>query len=106
MAQLRVVIFQEGPGIWMARGLEHDIVAEATSIGESVRAVMRAVDAHTTFDRKHRHEPLSAFRPAPQRCWNSYQSGTPVPLAQLGLDPPEDWDIYVAITTRNPSDAA
>jgi len=103
MGRLRVLIFQETPGLWVARGLEHDLVAEARSIGESVRAVMRAVDAHTAFDLRHQHEPLSAFRPAPQKCWNSYRTGTPVPLAQLGVEPPYDWDVSVAITVRNPA---
>jgi hypothetical protein len=103
MAQLRLLIFQEAPGVWMARGLEHDIVAEAWSIGESVRAVVRMLDAHTAFDIRHQHEPLSAFGPAPQRCWNFYKTGTPVPLAQLGIDLPHDWDIRVVVSHGNPS---
>ena len=100
---LRLVIFQEAPGRWLARGLEHDIVAEARSIGESVRAIVRLVDAHTAFDLRHQHLPLSAFRPAPQKCWNSYTTGLRVPLTQLGIAPPQDWEIQVAVSSRNPS---
>ena len=103
MAQLRVLIFSDAPGVWTARGLEHDIAAVGSTVGESVRAVMRAVDAHTAFDLRHHHAPLSAFRPAPQKCWNFYTAGTPVPLTQLGVDPPSDWEILVALTNRIPS---
>ena len=101
--QLRLVAFQEAPGRWVARGLEHDIVAEAHTIGECVRAIMRLVETHTAFDLRHQHPPLSAFPPAPQRCWNFHRTGIPVPLDQLGIVPPLDWDVHVAVSSRNPS---
>jgi len=98
--RLRLVIFQEMPGLWVARGLEHDVIGEARSIGEAVRAAVRLIVAHTGFDIRHDHVPLSAFRPAPQNYWNAYAAGTPVSLQQLGIRAPAEWDICPVVTRR------
>jgi hypothetical protein len=100
--RLRLVIFQEAPGLWLARALEHDLSAEARTIGEGVRALLRLVDAHTAFDRRHAHPPLSAFPPAPQAYWNAYAGGMELSLAQLGVAISTEWDIHVAFATRRP----
>ena len=102
--RLRLVIFQEAPGLWLARSLEHDLSAEARTIGEGVRALVRLVDAHTAFDRRHAHAPLSAFPPAPQAYWNAYAAGMEVSLAQLGVVLSPEWDIHVAFAIRRPRD--
>jgi hypothetical protein len=102
--RLRFVIFQEAPGLWLARGLEHDLTAEAGTIGHALRNVLRIVQAHIAFDARHAHRPLSAFLPAPQKCWNAYASGTMVPLAQLGVVAPPDWDIQAAFAASRPVD--
>src|SRR4051812_19721022 len=94
--RLRLVIFQEAPGLWVARGLEHDLGAEARSIGGAVRAVLQLVEAHTAFDIRHAHVPLSAFTAAPQVYWNAFASGMEIPLEQIGVQVPTDWDIHLA----------
>ena len=33
--RLRLVVFQDAPGRWHARGLEHDLSAEGSTIGRS-----------------------------------------------------------------------
>src|SRR5712691_30109 len=100
--RLRLVIFQEEPGVWIVRGLEHDLIAEARSIGEAVRAVVRLVDAHAGFDARRDLVPLAAFRPAPQNYWNAFSAGTPVSLAQLGVTPPARWEISLALARYRP----
>jgi hypothetical protein len=100
--RLRLLIFQEAPGHWLVRGLEHDVMAEARTIGEAIRAAVRLVEAHTAFDIRHSHVPLSAFRPAPQTLWNAYAAGTPVSLDQLGVIPLEDWEICAAVAHHKP----
>ena len=100
--RLRLVIFQEGPGLWVVRGLEHDVGAEARTIGEAIRAAMRFVEAHTAFDIRHDHLPLSAFPPAAQKYWNAYAAGAAFPLTHLGA--PTGWDIQAALATRLPAD--
>jgi hypothetical protein len=102
--RLRFVIFLDAPGLWVARGLEHDLSAEAHTIGQAVRAVMRLVLAHADFDVRHRVDPLSAFPAAAQSYWNAYAAGTPVPLEQLGVVAPEGWEIHASFATRLPSD--
>lgn len=100
--RLRLVLFQEAPGLWVARGLEHDVGAEARSIGGAVQAVLRLVEAHTAFDLRHSHAPLAAFAPAPQPYWNAYASGLEISLAQIGVVTPHEWDIRLAFASRQP----
>jgi hypothetical protein len=102
--RLRLVVFQEEPGMWLVRGLEHDLGAEARSIGETIRAAIQFVQAHTAFDRRHDHVPLAAFPPAAQKYWNAYATGTPVSLEQLGIAPMPDWHIEAAIAIRCPGE--
>ena len=102
--RLRLVVFQEEPGLWLVRGLEHDLGAEARTIGEAIRAAMQFVQAHTAFDVRHDHLPLAAFPPAAQKYWNAYATGTPVSLEQLGIVPQPEWQIEAAFATRCPMD--
>jgi len=102
--RLRLVVFQEEPGLWLVRGLEHDLAAEARTIGEAIRAAMRFVQAHTAFDLRHDHLPLAAFPPAAQKYWNAFATGTPVSLQQLGITPNPDWLVEAAFATRCPAE--
>lgn len=102
-SRFSLVVYQETPGLWVSRGIEHDLTAEGRTIGESVRALLRMIDAHAAFDTRHDRLPLSAFRPAPQSYWNAFSAGTPVPLAQLGALPPLHWDVVVAIARTRPN---
>src|SRR3954467_15621645 len=95
--RLRFLVFQETPGLWLVRGLEHDFLAEGRSIGAALRAALGFVQAHTAFDVRHNTEPLCAFRPAPQDYWNAYSSGTSLSLGQLGITPLAEWDICAAV---------
>src|SRR5438874_12015033 len=67
--RLRLVVYQDVPGLWVGRGIEHDLTAEGRGIGETVRALLRMIQAHAAFDTRHDRTQLSAFRPAPQSCW-------------------------------------
>src|SRR5262249_46444078 len=102
--RLRLVVFQEEPGLWLVRGLEHDLGAEARTIGEAIRAAMQFVQAHTAFDIRHDHLPLGAFPPAAQKYWNAYATGTPISLQQLGIVPNREWHVEAAFATRCPAD--
>jgi hypothetical protein len=100
--RLRFVIVQETPGVWLVRGLEHDVVAEGRSIGAALRAAISFVDAHSAFDVRHDLTPLSAFPPAPPGYWQAYGAGTLLSLAQMGITPPDDWEICAAVAHRRP----
>jgi hypothetical protein len=81
---VRILVFEDLPGIWTARSLEHDIVAESRSIEMAIQAVLRIMRAHADFDRRHNRAPLSAFRAAPQIYWNAFRRGSLLPwVAQL-----------------------
>ena len=69
--RIRLVVFQDAPAMWVVRGLEHDIVAEGSTIGVALRAAVRFIEAQTAFDVRHGHAPLSTFPAAPQRYWNA-----------------------------------
>jgi len=102
--RLSLVVYQDVPGVWIGRGIEHDLTAEGRSIAETVRAVLRMIQAHAAFDARHQRPPLSAFRPAPQSCWNAFHGGTHVPLSQLGALAPPHWDIAVSIARHRPNE--
>lgn len=78
---VRIVVFEDLPGIWTARSLEHDIVAESRSMEMAIQAVLRIMRAHADFDRRHNRAPLSMFRAAPQIYWNAFTRGTPLAWA-------------------------
>jgi|SRR5579862_7462010 hypothetical protein len=102
--RLRLVIFQDAPGLWHARGLEHDLAAEGSTIGQAVRALARMMRVHADYDMRHHHPPLVAFPPSAQRYWNAFASGTAVPLTTLGVVPPEGWVFQAAFATRLPGE--
>ncbi|HEY7287599.1 MAG TPA: hypothetical protein VH497_19245 [Vicinamibacterales bacterium] len=104
LQRLSLVVYQDVPGVWVGRGIEHDLTAEGRSIGETVRALLRMIQAHTAFDARHDRQPLSAFRPAPQPYWNAFHAGTQVPLAQFGALAPSEWDVTVAIARQRPTE--
>ena len=95
--RLRFVIVQDTPGVWLVRGLEHDVVVEGRTIGAAVRAAISFVQAHSAFDVRHDLMPLSAFPPAPPKFWQAYGAGTPLSLTQLGIAPLADWQIFAAV---------
>jgi hypothetical protein len=100
---LHVVLFQDAPGMWIGRVLEHDMLTEARTIGEALRSTVRLIDAHSAFDRRHRRAPLSAFDGAPPHCWAAFTSGAPLTLAQLGIEQPYAWHVVAAIARRRPA---
>ena len=100
--RLRFVIVHETPGVWVVRGLEHDVLAEGRSIGAAVRAALSFVQAHNAFDVRHDLMPLSAFPPAPPSYWHAYGAGTPLSLTQLGIAEPDGWEICAAVAHRRP----
>ena len=100
--RLRIVIVQDTPGVWLVRGLEHDVVVEGRSIGAAVRAAISLLQAHNAFDLRHDLMPLSAFPPAPPKFWQAYGAGAPLSLTQLGITPPADWEICAAVAHRRP----
>jgi hypothetical protein len=101
--RLRLVLYQEVAGLWVCRGLEHDLTTEGPNMAEAVCAMLRMVQAHSAFDARHDRPPLSAFRPAPQAYWNAFHGGSPVPLSQFAALQPPHWEVSVAIAPHRPA---
>ena len=76
---LRVLVFQKLRGIWVARGLEHDLAVEGRSLESVMDLIRRLVLAHVAFDRRHGRAPLSPFGAAPQRFWRAFDRATRLP---------------------------
>ena len=102
--RLRLVIFQDAPGRWHARGLEHDLSAEGSTIGQAVRSLARTIQVHAEYDARHHHPPLVAFPASAQRFWNAFATGTTVALGQLGVTAPDGWQFQAAFATRLPGE--
>jgi hypothetical protein len=81
--RVRILVFEDLPGVWTARALEHDIVAEGQSIETAIQAVLRMMRAQIEFDRRHSRDWLAVFAPAPSIYWNAFVRGTPLPWARL-----------------------
>ena len=64
--RLRLVIIQETPGVWLVRGLEHDVAVEGRSIGTAVRAADR-------------------LRPGPHRLRQASRSDAALRLSSLAF---------------------
>src|SRR3989338_6835986 len=104
--RLRIVLFEELPGTWVARALEHDIATEGRRMDMALRNTLGIVAAHVDFDRRNGRLPLSAFPPAPQRYWNAFARGTPLHFvpSESPLDSRIDHaQILVAVAHERPS---
>ena len=96
--RLRILVFEEPPGVWIARALEHDMLAEGETIELAVNAILRIIRAHIEFDRRHNREPLSGFRAAPQVYWNAFSRATLLEWASaVAGELPIDAEITAAV---------
>ena len=83
---LRVLVFQKLPGIWVARGLEHDLAVEGGTVHTVVERISRLVNAHADFDRRHGRIPLSSFPAAPTILWKAFARSAPMPSQDQSSD--------------------
>jgi len=83
---LRILLYQDLPGLWVARSLEHDIVVEGSTVESASEWLLRIILAHIEFDRRHGRAPLSAFPEAPRRYWNAFVDATPLRTVSCGRD--------------------
>lgn len=102
---LRILVFPEPGGRWTARGLEHDIAAQARTVEGAVGTVVSIARAHIAFDRRHNRVPLSAFAAAPQLYWTAFGRATRLPPAAPleSLHGGELPQIVAAVVPRHPA---
>jgi hypothetical protein len=103
---LRILLYQDLPGLWVARSLEHDIAVEGSTTDAVSEWLLRIIVAHTEFDRRHGRPPLSAFPEAPRRYWNAFVDATTFRTVHCGhdgnaIDPARV--ILIALTRERPA---
>jgi hypothetical protein len=76
---LRVLLYQDLPGRWSARSLEHDLSVDGRNIETVLDRILQLIFAHIDYDRRHGHAPLSAFPAAPRRFWDAFEKARPMP---------------------------
>lgn len=105
MTGMRILVFEGMPGAWIARSLEHDLIAEGRTMDLATARLLGFLGAHIDFDRRHNREPLSAFAPAPQACWNAFARAAVVRPESLPLSMAMPWPgmITVAVTGERPT---
>jgi hypothetical protein len=81
---LHVLVFQDLPGRWWARSLEHDLAVEGRNFDAVVDRILQLIFAHIDFDRRHGRVPLSAFPAAPRRFWEAFSRARPVQSVSRG----------------------
>lgn len=105
--RLRILVFEDLPGVWTARALERDVLAEGRTMEAAVHAVLRIVRAHVDFDRRHNREPLSSFCAAPQVYWNAFTLATPLVWASgLGSMLTVPAEVQAAVAVHRPRTTA
>jgi hypothetical protein len=83
--RLRIVVFPETRRTWTARALEHDLAAQGRSIEAALDTLVRLIQAHVAFDKRHNRKPLSAFAAAPKVYWSAFNRAAELPI-QMELD--------------------
>jgi hypothetical protein len=104
---LRVLLFQDLPGRWSARSLEHDLAVEGRSLDAVLDRILQLIFAHIDFDRRHGRAPLSAFPAAPRRFWDAFNRARPLRSVNRRSSNPacSDGPILISISeNRSPID--
>ena len=104
MTGLRILVFEDLPGVWVARALEHDVIAEARTMDLAAARLLGILGAHIEFDRRHNREPLSAFAAAPQPYWNAFARATVAGPDVLPLSANMPWPggLAIAVARERP----
>lgn len=71
---INVLIFPND-GLWIAQGLEHDIVAQGNSIDHVEQRFVHTLVAQVLMDSMEGKEPLANLGPAPEKCMNGFTKG-------------------------------
>jgi hypothetical protein len=78
--RLRIVVFPETQRTWTARALEHDLAAQGRTIESAVDTLVKLIQAHVAYDRRHNRKPLSAFAAAPRLYWSAFNRADELPI--------------------------
>lgn len=81
---LRVLIVRQDDGLWAAQCIDHDIVAQGTSIKGAKQAFERTITGQILFDLENGRQPLATFPPAPSELRELFEKAADLTLADRG----------------------
>jgi hypothetical protein len=90
--QVSLLLLREGE-IWVAQGLEYDIVAQGKSLKEAIKAFERTCVGQIAIDVKHGNRPLEGIEQAPAEIWEMFDGAhklderKPFRLPRKGIPP-------------------
>ena len=103
--RLRVLVFEESPSTWVAQAVEYDIAAQGHTPENAVEQVLKVLQAHINFDRRHNREPLSCFQPAPGAYWKALAHSIPLEVFWKRNHPEPDvpTEIIASVAHQRPA---
>jgi hypothetical protein len=69
--QVSLLLLREGE-VWVAQGLEYDIVAQGKSLKEAIKAFERTCVGQIAIDVEHGNRPLDGIEQAPEQFWDMF----------------------------------
>lgn len=69
--QVSVLLLREGE-VWVAQGLEYDIVGQGKSLKEAIKAFERTCVGQIAIDVEHGSRPLEGIEQAPAEIWEMF----------------------------------
>ena len=71
--EIDTVLFERGPGEWVAQCLQYDIGAQASNIPDLLYELQRSLVGHIVISYENRLEPLESLPPAPEEYWHKWR---------------------------------
>jgi hypothetical protein len=103
---LRVLMFQDLPGHWAARCLEHNVTVEGRSFEIVLERILQVIFAHIDFDRRHGRKPLSTFPASPRHYFDAFPKARPVHRVTRSTDPQQVFGVVlVSVSDHRPMPA-
>ncbi len=81
---LRVLLFEDCHGVWVAQALEHDIAAYGSSVANVKAAFERTLYGYVQLDVTYRRTPLASLPQAPSEFWDTWDRVSSVSMPAEG----------------------
>jgi hypothetical protein len=75
--RINILIFQEAGG-WVAQCLQYDVAAQAETVPDLFREILRALASHVTLNIERGRAPFADLGEAPDKFWIMYGEASPI----------------------------
>jgi len=90
--KIDVIAFEAGEGLWIAQGIQYDVVARAKSVAGIREAFLRQIAANVALNAKFGREGLQGIPPAPEKFKRMFEEASER-LSQTSQRAREELDI-------------